>query len=716
MELTIRTESEIFSDLSELCLSPGYLHAIAYFCFRDNTIRYDPDKVTPENILEQYGMEHLLRTEISTLIGLTSKGDLNADMQSPETIQGYIDKTEQLLKEIHQSMLSGMGDVFDLRQASNQNFNPFSNGTFLRESIFYGGESAYHFQYSDLSSIKYRNDSDWLSNNKGYSSEDAISVITAIEEVQKTKLNEFIPNLNIKNPSTWTALDTFKFTAEDVSKKSNIDILTVTKVIESFISPIEMDDFLSLDDFNPKNAYPILKLSGTGYLLFQYYSLVEALYETPFFWFIEDKQYRDTAMKNRGDFTESFSAQKLTRVFRKKNVFLNVLIIDSIGNIAGEIDVLVVYANRAIILQAKSKRLTIASRKGNDLSLKDDFKKAVQDSYNQAYSCATLLSNLDFKLIDDTGCELKIERSFFEIYPFCVVSDHYPALSFQARQFLNFNETEVIKPPFIMDVFFLDVATEFLKSPLRFLSYINRRTNYNDKIFSNNELAILSYHLKKNLWFTDQYTMIHLDEDISAELDLAMLVRRYGLPGDATPEGILTKFNNTTVGDLITQIEEQEDSGTIDLGFLLLNLNEDTVHQINKTIDHIAGLTRKDHKNHDFTLSFDSLSTGLTIHCNYDSIECSAPRLSHHANLRKYGQKAKQWFGICLDPETKNLKFGLMLLHKWEQSDELDKEIADSPKMQRKINIKTEVKRKKIGRNQKCPCGSGFKYKKCCLE
>jgi hypothetical protein len=136
MELTIRTESEIFSDLSELCLSPGYLHAIAYFCFRDNTIRYDPDKVTPENILEQYGMEHLLRTEISTLIGLTSKGDLNADMQSPETIQGYIDKTEQLLKEIHQSMLSGMGDVFDLRQASNQNFNPFSNGTFLRESIF----------------------------------------------------------------------------------------------------------------------------------------------------------------------------------------------------------------------------------------------------------------------------------------------------------------------------------------------------------------------------------------------------------------------------------------------------------------------------------------------------------------------------------------------------------------------------------------------------
>lgn len=26
------------------------------------------------------------------------------------------------------------------------------------------------------------------------------------------------------------------------------------------------------------------------------------------------------------------------------------------------------------------------------------------------------------------------------------------------------------------------------------------------------------------------------------------------------------------------------------------------------------------------------------------------------------------------------------------------------------------IKPKKIGRNEKCPCGSGLKYKKCCLK
>ncbi|WP_430009266.1 SEC-C metal-binding domain-containing protein [Methylophaga lonarensis] len=715
MEKSIRTEAEIFADLSELCTSPGYLHAIAYFCFRDNTIRYR-DVMTPEDVLEQFGMDRLVRTEISTLIGLSCKGDLNAEMQTPKTIQKYIDKTEALLEEIHHSMMPNIRDIFVPDQASDLSLNSFENGDLLREAIFYGGESAYHFQYRDLSSLKYRRDSDWLTCNKGFSSEDAISAITAIQELQNRKINDFIPSLDINNPSSWTALDVFKFTTEEISEESGIELGVVTNFIESFVSPIGMSDFSSLDDFNPKNAYPIIKTSDSAYLLFQNYSLVEALYETPFFWFYEDKAYRSTAMKNRGDFTESFSAQRFTRVFGERNVFLNVEIVDSKRNIAGEIDVLIVYANRAIILQAKSKKLTIAARKGNDLSLRDDFKKAVQDAYNQAYSCATLLTDLNYKLIDDSGNELDIERNLCEIYPFCVISDHYPALSFQARQFLNFSKTEVIKPPFVMDVFFLDVATEMLETPLHFLSYVNRRTEYNDKVLSTQELTILSYHLKQNLWVDDEYTTIHLDDDICADLDLAMLVRRCKVTGERTPEGILTKFRDTTVGRLIKQIEKQEEPGTIDLGFMLLLLSEDTVNQLNTGIEHIAKLALCDHKCHDLTIAMGAGSTGLTVHCNSDPLEVAGHKLERHAEIRKYSQKAKEWFGICIDPETKKLKFGLKLLYDWEQSDELDRVLADTPKPQRMINIGTVVKGRKIGRNEMCPCGSGVKYKKCCLK
>ncbi len=35
----VRKESDVFKELEDLSHSPGYIHAIAYFCFRDNTIR-----------------------------------------------------------------------------------------------------------------------------------------------------------------------------------------------------------------------------------------------------------------------------------------------------------------------------------------------------------------------------------------------------------------------------------------------------------------------------------------------------------------------------------------------------------------------------------------------------------------------------------------------------------------------------------------------------
>ena len=101
---------------------------------------------------------------------------------------------------------------------------------------------------------------------------------------------------------------------------------------------------------------------------------MEALYETPFFWLIEDKSYKDIALKNRGAFTEGFSKESLKKVFGEGRVFTNINIYNKKTNVA-EIDVLVIFANRAIIVQAKSKKLTIEARKGNDSCLRVTLKR-----------------------------------------------------------------------------------------------------------------------------------------------------------------------------------------------------------------------------------------------------------------------------------------------------------------------------------------------------
>ena len=109
-------------------------------------------------------------------------------------------------------------------------------------------------------------------------------------------------------------------------------------------------------------------------------------------------------------------------------MYSNVDVYESKGKRVGEIDVLVIFGNRAFILQAKSKRLTLEARRGNDNQIKDDFRKSVQDSYDQGYECAQLLGNSKLRFVAGNGKVVNVPEKFKTIEILCVVSDNYPAL------------------------------------------------------------------------------------------------------------------------------------------------------------------------------------------------------------------------------------------------------------------------------------------------
>lgn len=713
MILETRKENIIFADLSELCKSPGFVHVIAYFCYRENFVTFD-EKMTAEEMTHLYSMTRLIRTEISTLIGLMIQEDIDYSLPTPEIFQKYITQTETLLEEMHHAIAGAFFGGLDPKTAIENGYKPFSFGHALREPIFYSGESAYSFQYRDFSPTKYAYDDEWLISNKGFSIHKAKDVVHAILELQSRKLMSTLKGMKRIAPEEWTILPGFTFGIQEVAEVSGIETSTVVAVVTAFtVSVGERNQcFRALNDFNVANAAPILRLDDVNFILLQGYSLVEALYESPFYWMGADKIYADTAMRNRGKFTEEFCRDRLEQVFGKERVYANVDIFGSKDKM-GEIDVLVIFGNRVIIVQAKSKRLTLEARKGNDLQIKDDFKKSVQDSYEQGLSCSKSLEQ-KYKLIDGNSREITIPRGLKEIYILCVVADHYPALSFQARQFLKYETTETIHPPLILDIFALDAMTEMLPSPLHFLSYLNRRSIYTDKLLVSHELTILSYHLKNNLWLDNEHDMVHLGDDISADLDIAMSVRRDGVKGKRTPDGILTRFSATALGRIVKEIEAKPDPGTIDLGFLLLTLDEKTVLEVSNGVDKLAQLALRDHRNHDLSIGLDSASTGLTIHINDEPIAAVGPRLQKHCERRKYCQKASSWFGICISPANKELRFGLCLDYEWQHNAQMD---FITHKMPHSGNFLESISRKhKVGRNDPCPCGSGLKFKKCCLR
>lgn len=101
---TIRPEKETLSDLKNVCASSGYAHVIAYFCFRDNIIKYN-DKVSIDDISHQYSENFLVRTEISTLIGFMIQNDIDFTLPPPNRFQEYFEKTESILNELHHSLM-----------------------------------------------------------------------------------------------------------------------------------------------------------------------------------------------------------------------------------------------------------------------------------------------------------------------------------------------------------------------------------------------------------------------------------------------------------------------------------------------------------------------------------------------------------------------------------------------------------------------------------
>jgi hypothetical protein len=132
--------------------------------------------------------------------------------------------------------------------------------------------------------------------------------------------------------------------------------------------------------------------------------------------------------------------------------------------------------------------------------------------------------------------------------------------------------------------------------------------------------------------------------------------------------------------------------------------------------------SRKDGSHHDFSLVFDKGRFGLTIHSNFKNPVSAKQQLIDHCNRRKYSSKAKTWFGLFLDPRSGQVRFGINLEFDWVRSDELEKQSKTlkkpfkwTPKIRANFKTKTRNQRK-IGRNEGCPCGSGKKYKKCCIN
>jgi hypothetical protein len=236
-----RDERAILGELAELCTADGYIHALAFLTFRDNVIRYS-EKLTPEDLERLRSPDRLIRTEVATLIGLMLKKPIRYALPTPHVTQVFIDRTEALLRELHEAILRPAREQVHAALADPSVASPF-HGPVLREAMFYGPDSAYNFQYRDLAVRKYGQDNQWLKANRGFTFQAVGDIIRGISKVHRETIASRLEEMRAAHPDQWTFLPAHYLTPVEVSSASGVPLPIVEAFLNAFaVHPEERNE------------------------------------------------------------------------------------------------------------------------------------------------------------------------------------------------------------------------------------------------------------------------------------------------------------------------------------------------------------------------------------------------------------------------------------------------------------------------------------------
>jgi len=136
MSTQLRSEAEILKELEELCGSPGYIHVYAALVVQNTFVRF-AERIKGEDFHESFGRDHLIRTELSTLLGLMMKHKIDFTALTQEQMSQLGTHTLRLLEELHVSLSAPMRVPRDAASIEDFGNLDFTRGAMLREPIFY---------------------------------------------------------------------------------------------------------------------------------------------------------------------------------------------------------------------------------------------------------------------------------------------------------------------------------------------------------------------------------------------------------------------------------------------------------------------------------------------------------------------------------------------------------------------------------------------------
>ncbi|WP_303918431.1 SEC-C domain-containing protein [Draconibacterium sediminis] len=771
--MNFRDSKDIINDLKQLVNSKGYIYALCLIIMDD--FHFNVEKMheinnwTRLNKNEVSLLVGLMLKDNISLEKPNSPSELT-DLKK-KTYQLMDELHSSTMKPMANKYKPLIENPDNYKNTSKREF--FGGEDIFIEPIFYGGDGVYDFQYLEFLERKYQYDREWLIENKQFDFNEVIEITFELRKIHQERLgkvnflglnedrdklknelrkdksipkkdrnkniNEFLEMMEFFqyfelfefdqhketyfNPEEitekgWNSfydglLNLFSIAQSDFDEKLNISSYLENFSNQSFKGGVNKH-FNNIGDFNEFNAKPIIELSNGKYFIPITYSVFEAVYESPYYWMLEDKSYKNRQAENRGKAGENITYELLCEVFGKDKVFASVKIESKKGHDDTDIDVLCILGSKALCVQVKSKKLTQISRKGNFNQLLKDFKGAVQDAYDQGLVCRERILENTATFYNSVGDKIQLSEDIEEVYILGVTTENYPTLPHQTYSFL---EKEVDAPyPLILTVFDLELVLFYLNNPYDFSYYVRQRIDLMEYFNANEEIHFLAYHLINKLWKDPKLSFIQIDQSLGQLIDRNYYPLKLGIETSAETDEIRNRWKNEDFEILCKQISEINSPKTTDIIFHLLDWSAPSRENLVNKIRSTKAQTLADNSWHNISIVAgpNVSSFGLT----FVSWENNDPDefmdiLLKLSNGRKYKSKADHWIGIGCLRDSGRLVDGFVLNDsKWEYDEFMEGEIKWM--FEGKNKGKHIKLGRKIGRNEPCPCCSGRKYKHCC--
>lgn len=436
-----------------------------------------------------------------------------------------------------------------------------------------------------------------------------------------------------------------------------------------------------------------------------------------------DKKFSDRTYPNGlKSFSENETCKYLGRIFGASNIFHELTYPDPDNkNGEAELDAAVLFADALLVVEVKAKQYRKESRNGSLCRLSADIRNNIKDSFEQATRAIKYVNQHEYVEFVEKQSKrtLSVRKDHLRvIVPISVTLHDFGDLTTQLSAFKGLGLFSNSEYPWAVSLPCLDVVTSFINSPDVFLHYIKRRTeiqNSGVKV-QGDELDLLGYYLDMRLQPDLLWDRKDDDGRALTGIFLSGGSERFddwyriknGFSDDALP--CISLKLPAEIEAVLCQIKSSSDVALRSAASALLDLHDVDLEHISYDIRNSNNTVGSQFKLVSTRRQYGDMAISL-LFSNGHSVDRFEEKVRTRAKLEKYRFRTSKSLAIGIDASKHNNAYDFIewLNFPWNEDKEIDGLIANEPKSAMLVGKMPE-------RNDPCPCGSGKKFKKCCMN